>query len=92
MRQLVHDALAGAREMVGEVVRDLRGETQLSDDELLARYEREHRGRPFEMIRFAAAQVGGGDALEEALRYEREMEKLMRGRVSESASPRLGGG
>jgi len=77
MRELVHSALAGAREMVGDVVHDLRGEARLTDDELLARYEAQHRGKPFEMIRFAAGQAGGVDVLEEALRYEREMERMM---------------
>ena len=76
MRGLVHEALAGARELVGEVVGDLREEARLSDDELLARYVAEHRGRPWAMVQLAQA-AGAGDALEEALRYEREMERML---------------
>jgi len=79
MREMVHEALAGARELVGEVVGDLRGEARLSDDELLARYEQQHRGRPWAIMDFAGTQAQGGDVLGEALRYEAEMEKL-RGR------------
>lgn len=83
MRQLVHDALADAREMVGDVVRDLRQDAQLSDDEVLARYET-HRGDPWALMGFVKAQTGltGEAALGEALRYEREMERLWRNQQS----------
>ena len=80
MRDIVHSALAGAREFLGEVVGDLRGEARLSDDEALTLYDREHRGRPFAMIEFARQRAAGGDVLEEALRYEQAMEELMKGR------------
>jgi len=81
MRGIVHDAMAGAREMIGQVVGDLRQEAQLSDDEVLARYEQQ-RGNPFAIMQFAQQKVGqGGDVLGEALRYEGEMERLWAKRV-----------
>ena len=76
MREMVHEALAGAREMVGEVVGDLRAEARLTDDEVLARYVGQHQGKPWAMLEFAQA-AGGGDPVVEALRYEKEMEKLL---------------
>ena len=81
MRNIVHDAMADAREMIGQVVTDLRQEAQLTDDEVLARYEGQ-RGNPFAIMQFAQQQVPqGGDVLGEALRYEGEMEKLWQKRV-----------
>lgn len=81
MRDIMHDAVAGARELVGDVVADLRQENRLTDDEVLRRYEQQHRGKPWAMVQFAQVQAAPGrDPLEEALRYEREMEELMRKR------------
>lgn len=75
MRQVMHDAVAEAREMMGSVVDDLRSENVLTEDELLTRYEQQHQGRPFAILDFAG-QKGGGDAMTEALRYEKQMEQL----------------
>jgi len=77
MREIVHDALVDAREMVGQVVGDLRGDARLTDDEVLARYEQMHRGRPGAILDFAKRQAGGGDTLGQALEYEQRMERLM---------------
>jgi len=100
MRGMVHEALAEARAVVQAMVEDLRREGQLTDDEVLARYEREHRGRPWAMVQFAgrstastrggSGQAGGGDVIGEALRYEAEMERLMKqqGTVSEGGGGR----
>lgn len=81
MRSIVHDAMADAREMIGQVVQDARDEARLSDDEVLATYEQQ-RGNPFAIMQFAQQRVGaGGDVMGEALRYEQEMEKLWSKRV-----------
>lgn len=86
MRELVHSALAEARGFVGQVVGDLRTESRLTDDEVLARYETQHRGNPLAIMRFAAqGQARGGDVLGEALRYEAEMER-MRERMGQRVS------
>lgn len=82
MRGLVHEGLAGARDMVREVVGDLRGEAELTDDEVLARYET-HRDDPVAKLTFVQQQtgLGGAELLDEGLRYEQEMEKLWSRRV-----------
>jgi hypothetical protein len=97
MREMVHEAIAGARDFLGEVVGDLRGEARLSDDELLARYEGQHRGQPWKMLEFAGETLGvsenpkGRDVLGEALRYEAEMEKLRSSSVKRQTSNQVGG-
>ncbi len=82
IRQMVHDALADARETVAEVVQDMRQDNQLTDDELLGRYETQ-RGNPMRVLRFVQQETGlSGDALlDEAVTYEREMEGLWRRRT-----------
>jgi len=81
MRDIMHDAVAEARELVSGVVGDLRQENRLTDDEVLQRYEAQHRGKPWAMVQFAQSQAAAGrDVLEEALRYEQQMEELMRKR------------
>lgn len=81
MRNIVHDAMADAREMIGQVVQDVRAEARLSDDEVLARYEQQ-RGNPFAIMQFAQQHTPqGGDVLGEALRYEGDMERLWAKRV-----------
>jgi len=79
----MHDAVAEAREMVGSVVGELRAENTFSDDELLTRYEQQHQGRPFAILDFTAGQAGGGDAMAEGLRYEQQMEQLLKQRVQQ---------
>ncbi len=88
---MVHEALAGARDLLGEVVGDLRGEARLSDVELLARDEQQHRGQPWAMMEFAGTQAQGRDVLGEALRYEAEMEKLRASNVKRQTSNQVGG-
>jgi hypothetical protein len=79
MRDVMHQALGEAREMMGDVVGDLRADNVLTDDEVLARYE-VHRFDPSAKLAFVQDRTGlAGDALmEEAVRYEREMEDLYR--------------
>ena len=77
LREVMHNALADARDVVGDVVQQAAAGAQLTDDELLARYE-QHRQDPVAKVEFTRQRTGlQGDALiEEALRYEAEMEKL----------------
>ena len=79
MRQMIHEALAGARDMVGKVVESATAGQELGDDEVLARYVSQHRGRPWAIVNFAQREGGGG--LDEALKYEGEMEQLLRMRT-----------
>lgn len=77
MREMVHEAIAGAREFLGDVVQDLRGEARLSDDEALTVYET-HRGNPFAILEFTQQRAPSGvDPLGAALEYEAAMESLL---------------
>jgi hypothetical protein len=84
VRQMVHDAMADARGILRDVVNDVRADSQLSDDEVLAQYERV-RGDPLGVLEFTAMQTGlGGPALlSEATRYEGEMERLWADRMTQ---------
>ncbi len=83
MRDLLHNTLADARSFVGSVVDDLRDENRLSDDEVLAQYSA-MRGNVPQLIAFAQERVPAGeDPLQEALRYESEMEALLKQRQQE---------
>lgn len=86
MRQTIHEALAGARDMVGKVVESAAGEQQLGDDEVLARYVSQHRGQPWAIVNFAQREAGGG--LAEALQYEGEMERMLRERGGQGVGSR----
>jgi hypothetical protein len=80
MKDLVHDALAEARDLVGEVVAEGRQDNALTDDQVLAQYET-MRGDPWQVIRFTEEKTGlrGREAVREAARYEQEMERLRAG-------------
>lgn len=53
-------------------------EKQLTQKEQLRRYLEEHQGRPYAMIDFAMANApDSDDPLDEAVRYEKRMERLL---------------
>jgi len=76
-RDLIHNALAETRGLVGGVVQDLRQQNTLTDDEVLAQYE-QIRGNPLAVVEFTRSRTGlqGTDAVQAALKYEDEMEQL----------------
>jgi hypothetical protein len=81
VRELVYDAVADTREVIGELLGEARKGNLLTDDEVLAQYE-PMRGDVQAVIGFAARRVGPrGDVLGEAVEYERKMEALRRSRV-----------
>ena len=83
MRELLHETLADTRSFVGDLVGTLRADRRLTDDEVLAQYST-IRGNVPALIQFAERQVAAGDdPLQEALRYEKEMEALIRKRERE---------
>jgi len=80
MRDLIIGAMTGAREMLRDVAQDLRQE-QLTDEELLTRYERDHANNPWAVLEFTRASLGAESATDpevvrHALEYESEMERL----------------
>jgi len=84
MREIIHEALAGARDVVGQVVQGVAQEQRRGDAAVLARYVGAHRGNPWALVNFAQREAGGqldqAGVLQEALRYEKEMEGMLRER------------
>ena len=80
VKNLVHDAVVDARDLLRETVGEMR-EGRLSDQAVLARYE-QHRGNPQAIAQFTAQHLGPdatpSEILSEAARYEAAMESLMK--------------
>ena len=76
MRQMLRESIEGARDMMVDTVKHLRG-GGLSDEEALRRYQAEHQGRPDALLAFASQNATGDDVLIEAVRYEQEMERRL---------------
>lgn len=89
MRTIAHDALVGAREVLGDLVRMVGRDNRLSDDELAARYMALHRGRPAAIAQFAAQNAPkGANPVEQAHRYEKQMEALLKARGLDATQAR----
>jgi hypothetical protein len=81
MRNLMHGAVVAARDVMGGVVKEIEKGAKPSDDELVARYVRLHRGNPAAMAQFTAGRIRPGqNALAEMRRYEATMEAKLRER------------
>jgi hypothetical protein len=81
MRNLMHSAIISAREVMDGVVGEIQKGARPSDDELMDRYVRLHRGNPAAMAQFTAGRVQPGqNALAEMRRYEAAMEQKLRDR------------
>jgi len=81
VREMLHGAVAGARDIVGDVVQVFRDGNQVTDDEALAQYAKVW-DRPTELMAYVARHApAGSDVLEEAVKYEKEMYPLMRARM-----------
>lgn len=78
MRQMLREAIEGARDTLLETRRDLSRGGTLSDEELVKRYVQQHRGRPDEILGFTARHAQGDDVLQEAVAYEQQMEQMLR--------------
>jgi hypothetical protein len=81
VRGTIHEAIVGAREIVDRTLEGAGADDELTDDQLLARYE-VHRGNPpalFDFVRTSTG-LGGPEAVEAAVEYEREMEALVKSR------------
>jgi hypothetical protein len=81
MRGLFHDALAGARDVLGGVAGEIKQGHTLTDDEMLARYVNLHRGNPLATAQFVARNApAGASPLAEWRRYEAQMEDKLKQR------------
>jgi len=75
-RAAVHGALVGAEDVLNKTIEVASGGGRLTDDELLAQYE-PMRGNARAILGYTAQRVGDGPhVIEEAARYEEQMEKL----------------
>ena len=80
MRQMMRQAVEGVRDTMGEVAGAFRG-GGLTDSEIVTRYLNEHRGNIPALLEFARQNAPeGGNVMQEALRYEREMERRIEAR------------
>jgi len=80
MRDILHGAVAEAREVVNGVVEDFGDSNAITDDEALAQYAKIW-DKPQELIAFAMQYAApGSDPMTEALRYEEEMYPLFKQR------------
>lgn len=76
MKSIMKNAVQGARDVLRNVVNDIQG---LDDDFIVTRYVKEHKGQPNKMIEFARQSMPeGADVFEQAVRYEDEMENLLK--------------
>ena len=81
MRQLIAQAIQATKDQLREWDQAVTGNPTYTDEELVRRYERFHRGQPTALVEFARRLAPpGADLLDEALRYEAEMERLLQKR------------
>jgi uncharacterized protein YnzC (UPF0291/DUF896 family) len=79
VRKLIREAVEGARDEMMGLVRSLHTDVELSREELLQRYVEQHRGQLRATLDFVARMAPAGtDVLQEAARYEAEMERQLR--------------
>jgi hypothetical protein len=80
-RRQIREVIEGARDGFQRWGDAVAGSRQLSDEELLTRYEQFHRGKPEAVFGFIQRMAPEGvDPYEAAIEYEREMEALVRRR------------
>lgn len=80
-REVMANAVAGARDVLGRTAQNLDAENTMTEDEQLRLYET-MRGDARALLQFAASRLGpGADVLEEAQRYEEAMERLWTART-----------
>jgi hypothetical protein len=78
---LIHGALIGVRDVVGDLVKDQQGKTKEPEDKTVARYYWQHRGKPEELKKFVSENAPAGtNVLAEMDKYERAMEQKLRQR------------
>jgi 4-aminobutyrate aminotransferase-like enzyme len=79
MRGTIHNAMVAARDVLDGVMKQVKAENVLTDDEAVARYVNQHRGRPEAMAAFVLERApAGGNPIEEMRKYEADMERRAR--------------
>ncbi len=78
---LIHGALIGVRDVVGDLVKDQQTKTKEPADISVARYYWQHRGKPDELKKFVEQNAPpNSNTLAEMDRYEKAMEQELRRR------------
>lgn len=81
MRTFVREAIEGARDEMLQFTREVGADRMLSDEEVLRRYVTQHRGNVQALIDFARRNAPpDANPITEAVRYEQQMERLIRAR------------
>lgn len=81
MRTLVRGAIEGARDALVQFTKDALQDRDLTQEEVVRRYVTEHRNQPDALIEFARQNAPQqANPITEAVRYEQEMERLLRAR------------
>lgn len=81
MRRMIREVIEGARDGLMQFRRERVGDRTMSEEEMLRRYVRKHQGNVQELIEFARRRAPpDANPLTEAVRYEQEMERLIRAR------------
>lgn len=81
MRRMIRQVIEGARDEMLRFRRDMVEDRGMSEEELVQRYVTQHRGNVQALIEFAR-QSGPpeGNPLVEAVRYEQQLERLIKTR------------
>ncbi len=78
---LIHGALIGVRDVVGDLVKDQQTKTKEPADRQVARYYWEHRGKPDALKQYVEQNAPpGSNLMGEMHRYETAMEQELRRR------------
>lgn len=92
MRQIVDEAMRGARDVMDQVMKELAGGNRLVEHELLQRYVQQHEGNPRAMAQFVTENMPkGANPMNEFRRYEQNMEALRKKYGVKRGSKQTGG-
>ncbi len=81
MREILHNTMIHSRRVADLLAQQMRKGNQLTDDELLTRYTREHRGNARAMAAFITQHMPPGRSpLAEMKKYETAMEQKLAAR------------
>lgn len=81
MTDIVRGAIEGARDQMLSLAREVGGDRGMTQEAMLRRYVGQHRGNSGAMIDFARRMApGSANPIEEAVRYEQQMERLLKER------------
>ena len=88
MRELIHKAIIGSRDVLDGVMGDFSKGNTLTDDELLSRYTALHRGNPRAMAKFVTTNAPPGtDPMKAWRQYESTMEEKLKSRGQQMVKP-----